>query len=365
MRRSGLGDAGADAVNAISSQVDPQTAAQLQAYYANAQRVQQAAAPVVQALAAGQVPDPGAMTALLALGAGIAGLGPAGVAVAAMLPTLDVAVDIAKAFLSPLGLLASGSTGNGDQFCGRIDTTRGEHPPALDGSNWQPLPLPDCGSFPNQQPSCDFSSSGVSTDGLAGQGVQEALYTLHYSPPGTFPELYARAILYNQLLRWNCQPSYIRDFQTILKACVQLWNATHTNATTVTIVPVPIPDFHQPALDWSNPWTFVGTTAYGVYSPPGVPQMDNTVVNTGPMLPITRPPIGLRPPSPILVNPGGASSSSTAKKVAVGAVAVGGLAAAGIGVLAYLKGWGYKYAASKVWDKTGGRAIDEIKKVFK
>jgi hypothetical protein len=73
---------------------------------------------------------------------------------------------------------------------------------------------------------------------------------------------------------------------------------------------------------------------------------------------------------PILLKTGGivppaSAGMSTAAKFAVGAAVVAGTTAAGIGVYALVKHQSYSFVAKQLWKQTGGRAVDETKKLFK
>jgi hypothetical protein len=71
-----------------------------------------------------------------------------------------------------------------------------------------------------------------------------------------------------------------------------------------------------------------------------------------------------QPPKPITTNPAPPTSSgtSTTAKVATSALVVGGTAAAGVGIWAWLTHQAYGAAWKKIWNETGGRAYRAVTK---
>jgi hypothetical protein len=168
----------------------------------------------------------------------------------------------------------------------------------------------------------------------------------------------------------NGYGGHIDDCQ-LLSAVAAAWNNAHSSSSTYVFQKTPqqVLGNNQSRTDWqcmnaygqgnlndpSTP-TYIGLLLAGV--PTGT-ECSIPPINTGPRL------LDLNNPWVLRAKAGGGGVSmklatpgmSTAGKVATGAAIVGGAAAAGVGIWAFLTHQAYGEAWKRVWKKTGGRAF--------
>jgi hypothetical protein len=165
-------------------------------------------------------------------------------------------------------------------------------------------------------------------------------------------------IMWTDAINCKMPPPSDRDWAYTLAA---LWNSAHAPGATYTFQPVAI----DPGHDWYDPphptylaWCLSGgPSGYNMQSSFGAGPL---TINTGDILPpakVTLP--GLR--GITTYNQGQAPGMSTGAKVAIGALALGGAAAGGVGIWAWLTHQAYRKAWGKIWDETGGKVVDKVR----
>jgi hypothetical protein len=183
-------------------------------------------------------------------------------------------------------------------------------------------------------------------------------------PPGSFATLVVAALAQNTADRLNCKPTYPNEW--ILTGIVALWNAGTVghNSTKIfvpTLDPDLVPMFKQDSVFGRMTENALVQSAFQPVANVSLTMQEygQTIdVNDGPYTPPLNV-VGIVRQPPVVGGANASTTTSTAGKVATGAVVVTGAAAIGIGIWAWATKQAYSSALKRVWSETGGRLIEK------